>query len=487
MDHVSIRLSDGVTLAVPASLKSISTYVLLEQETWFEKECAFVGRWLKPGMTVIDIGANIGVYSLPMAMRVAPSGRVIAYEPASEPRRLLGISQRLNQANNLEIVAAALSDGERQGHLVFGTSSELNALGSAGPGEAVRITSLDREGAAQSWPSPDFVKIDAEGEEERILPAARPFSIVHSPLVLFEIRRARRSIRSCVPRSSISATTVIAYSPANRSWCAAIRAPRSTITNSTFSRRSPDRARRLAEDGYLVDPLRAWEPDANARSAALDALKARPFARVMNFDAVQDPDYLDGLAGYAQWRDRTRPVAQRCEASPLRSRHCRHCAGAHRPRRGSRRSPALRLRLGPACRMRRRLTATSPDRKSSGSSAVRAILAGLRPLSTRSRRRPGRVSPGLWPWRSNISSARPAILRYSQDNRPTCHGYARSPSPQRRWNGADFCRLPAPANALTCRQGCGVKRPIISTPRYGVSVTSLRRFKRTACRHLAAN
>jgi len=314
MDHVSIRLSDGVTLAVPASLKSISTYVLLEQEAWFEKECAFVTRWLKPGMTVIDIGANIGVYSIPMAMRVAPGGRVIAYEPASEPRQLLHVSRQLNQANNLEIVAAALSDGERRGRLVFGASSELNALGRTGPGEAVRITSLDREEAAQSWSPPDFVKIDAEGEEERILAGGSGFFDRHSPLVLFEIKAGaviNTKLRSAFIDIGYDCYRVLAGEPI------LVRSdPRTPLDDYELNlfAAKPDRARRLAEDGYLVDPLRAWEPDANARSAALDALKARPFARVMNFDAVHDPDYLDGLAGYAQWRDRTRPVAQRCEA-----------------------------------------------------------------------------------------------------------------------------------------------------------------------------
>ena len=163
MDHVAVRLSDGVTLAVPASLSCISTYVLLEQETWFEKEGAFVRRCLKPGMTAIDIGANVGAYSLPMARLVAPGGHVIAYEPASEPRQLLEISRRLNAADNLEIVAAALSDEERQGHLAFGASSELNSLGGAGPGERIRVTCLDREAATCSWQAPDFIKIDAEG------------------------------------------------------------------------------------------------------------------------------------------------------------------------------------------------------------------------------------------------------------------------------------------------------------------------------------
>ena len=120
-------------------------------------------------MTAIDIGANLGVYSLPMARFLKGSGKVFAYEPASEPRSLLAQSRELNGAMNLQILPSALSDTEREGRLELGSSSELNRLSGNGTGETVRITSLDREDAVQGWSSPDFVKIDAEGEEERAL------------------------------------------------------------------------------------------------------------------------------------------------------------------------------------------------------------------------------------------------------------------------------------------------------------------------------
>ena len=42
MNALELKLSDAVTLAVPASLQSITTYVLLEQERWFEKEMDFL-------------------------------------------------------------------------------------------------------------------------------------------------------------------------------------------------------------------------------------------------------------------------------------------------------------------------------------------------------------------------------------------------------------------------------------------------------------
>jgi hypothetical protein len=41
LNALELKLSDAVTLAVPASLQSITTYVLLEQERWFEKEMNF--------------------------------------------------------------------------------------------------------------------------------------------------------------------------------------------------------------------------------------------------------------------------------------------------------------------------------------------------------------------------------------------------------------------------------------------------------------
>jgi FkbM family methyltransferase len=187
MTEITLRLADGSLLVLPASLNAITTYVLLEQEAWFEKEAMFLQAWLKPGMNAIDIGANLGVYALPIARLVGPRGDVFAYEPGSEPRRLLEISRDRNRAGNLHVMAAALSDSEADGHLASGTSSELSRLG-GGPGEPVRITFLDAEHRRCRFPAIDFVKIDAEGEEERILDGARTFLSRDSPLVMFEVK-----------------------------------------------------------------------------------------------------------------------------------------------------------------------------------------------------------------------------------------------------------------------------------------------------------
>src|ERR1700757_3992531 len=105
MNELILRLNSGVSLAVPRTLDSMTTYIFLEQEDWFEKEVAFLLRWLAPGMTAIDIGANVGAYSLPMARAVGPHGHVFAYEPGSEPRSMIERSRTINRADNLRVIA----------------------------------------------------------------------------------------------------------------------------------------------------------------------------------------------------------------------------------------------------------------------------------------------------------------------------------------------------------------------------------------------
>jgi FkbM family methyltransferase len=301
---IHLRIAGGLTLAVPDRLDSITTYVLLEQETWFEKETVFLPRYLRPGMTAIDIGANLGVYSLLMASLVGAEGHVFAFEPASEPRALLERSRALNQAKNLEISASALSDNEREGHLVLGNSSELNALGDGGIGERVHVTSLDFETASHNWPAPDFIKIDAEGEEERILRGASKTLTRHSPVVMFEIKagnRVNETLRAAFPALGyglfrlLPSAVLVPVRPQD---------PLDDYELNLFAAK-PDRARALSQQNLLVEEVPSCSPGDNERSA-LSTFGVRA--------EVLDPIYCDSLAAYSRWRavDESAPV--RCAA-----------------------------------------------------------------------------------------------------------------------------------------------------------------------------
>jgi FkbM family methyltransferase len=269
-------------------------------------------------MNVIDIGANLGVYSLPMARLVGPKGQIFSYEPATETRRLLTISKASNGADNLHIIAAALSDGEREGHLVLAASSELNTLEGSGPGERVRITSLDAEEKTRNWDVVDFIKIDAEGEEERILAGAGSFFAKRSPLVMFEIKagdKQNENLPSAFVAMGFRLYRLLAGAPVLVPVDAHERLDAYEL--NLFAAK-PDRAAALATEGLLIEAIPEWAPDDDARAKALEFFLAQPFAPIFTQlpagAVVAEPAYRDALTGYAMWRSTDLPLPERYAA-----------------------------------------------------------------------------------------------------------------------------------------------------------------------------
>jgi FkbM family methyltransferase len=70
----------------------------------------FVHGRLKPGMTAVDIGANIGFFSMLFSSIVGGNGRVISFEPNTENCRLLLLSKEVNGFDNIELHPIALSN-----------------------------------------------------------------------------------------------------------------------------------------------------------------------------------------------------------------------------------------------------------------------------------------------------------------------------------------------------------------------------------------
>lgn len=192
MATTTIPQADGVHLILPDNLNVITPYVLMEQEDWFEDELRFLRRAVEPGQQVIDIGANYGVYALSLAKAVGEQGHVWAFEPASSTAALLTRSATLNGFSQLTVRQAAVSSEAGTASLALEASPELNALlrGQVHEGvtETVPVVALDSERAAQGWQVIDLIKIDAAGEEARILAGARQLLADMSPLLMYEAR-----------------------------------------------------------------------------------------------------------------------------------------------------------------------------------------------------------------------------------------------------------------------------------------------------------
>lgn len=185
-----IRVADDILIKVPDSLELITPYVLREQEKWFEDEIGFVRRFLQPGARVIDVGANYGLYTLLMAKTVGDQGHVWAFEPATSTVQCLQDSVSLNHCKNVTVIHAALSSRVGKANLHLDRNSELNSLVSEANAlsEEVRLTTLDRCMSELELKKIEFIKLDAEGEEQNILTGGRELLLAESPLIMFELK-----------------------------------------------------------------------------------------------------------------------------------------------------------------------------------------------------------------------------------------------------------------------------------------------------------
>lgn len=203
-----ITLSDGSRITVPGELRVLTTFVLLEQEQWFEPDLEFVLRFLEPGMSVIDVGASYGAYALPMARRIGAAGKLRAFEPTPDVAAFLERNLAASGAD-AQVVRVALSDHAGEGRLARGKFDEVNRIVPAHAARAdaipVPMDTLDASAAAVGVPSPDFVKIDVEGHSGQVVRGGDKLFREATPLIMFEIRDGAGVVDRSSARSLIAA------------------------------------------------------------------------------------------------------------------------------------------------------------------------------------------------------------------------------------------------------------------------------------------
>lgn len=150
---------------------------------------------LRPDAVVLDVGANVGWWTVPLARHVgAAGGRVVAFEPVPDNRARLEWAIAANAVERfVEVVPVAL--GEEPGELGMWLKSAETGAGSGtaalvtGEGEShlrVPVTTLDAWGAANAMARCDLMKLDIEGAELLMLRGAERFVAQHRPLIFGE-------------------------------------------------------------------------------------------------------------------------------------------------------------------------------------------------------------------------------------------------------------------------------------------------------------
>ena len=160
---------------------------------------AFTGS-IRPGMTVFDIGAHVGIMALGAARRAGAQGHVFAFEPAPDTlavlRRHAGFNRDLG---SLEVVGVCVSDaggsvpfytyGQSMAASVSRVNVEvLNPEVRTAPAREVLVPAVTIDAFCQERKiQPDVIKIDVEGAELRVLRGAREVLTTYRPRVLCEV------------------------------------------------------------------------------------------------------------------------------------------------------------------------------------------------------------------------------------------------------------------------------------------------------------
>jgi FkbM family methyltransferase len=136
------------------------------------KATALAAR-VSPGMTVWDVGANAGYYTLLFSRAVGPRGCVVAFEPFAENADNLLRHVEWNESRNVKLVQAAVA--AKAGLAGFEVGSGSNSVGHLSECERnylVPTVSLDECVQKGALPFPDIVKMDIEGAEVSALEGA---------------------------------------------------------------------------------------------------------------------------------------------------------------------------------------------------------------------------------------------------------------------------------------------------------------------------
>jgi len=158
-----------------------------------QEELNFVKSILKSGDVFIDIGANVGLFSLVASLCVGKKGQVIAFEPAPTTFNRLLENQKLNNIKNIDARNIGLSD--ELGELLFYISDTgFDAWNSFAPSAdnklqkqiAVSVSNLDHELQHVDKATIKLVKIDVEGWEKYVLRGGENFFKNFSPIVMVE-------------------------------------------------------------------------------------------------------------------------------------------------------------------------------------------------------------------------------------------------------------------------------------------------------------
>jgi FkbM family methyltransferase len=184
-----VRVVDGIRYELDLNqIIDSSIYFLGEFEP---HSAAAIRKFIRPGNIVLDIGANVGCHALLFSKLVGPDGRVIAFEPTDWAFRKLVRNKELNVdlcPQNLVLEKIAIAGHSRKSERVkFRSSWRLFGPQEEPEPQLVDISTVDDYLEASATMKVDFIKVDVDGYEYKVIKGALKTLQTHKPVLMLEL------------------------------------------------------------------------------------------------------------------------------------------------------------------------------------------------------------------------------------------------------------------------------------------------------------
>jgi len=188
---LDVRLPCGDVIKM-SSAERIGSYLLI-QEYFEDAELAACARFVAPGSTVMDVGANVGIFTMTLARLVGKTGTVIAADPLPRNCARLRAHAEMNHHSSIRIVELAV--GDKAGVVKLNPTLDpafvsvySDAMDAANPTVIeAQVRPLDDIWRSQGRPPVSFMKVDVEGSELGVLDGGQELLSTLRPVLLIEV------------------------------------------------------------------------------------------------------------------------------------------------------------------------------------------------------------------------------------------------------------------------------------------------------------
>ncbi len=211
----------------PRLLELGGTKYMLDPRNKLEREMFYLNSYdrsetqllrgiVKPGWVVLDVGSNFGYYALLFANLVGAQGCVHSFEPDSSNYGRLTRNIEVNGLTNIRTFQVGVGDRCGEASLILppsGNPAEIRlGSGSEQGSKSVSVTTLDHHVDAEKLERVDFIKLDVEGFELRVLQGGKKTLRRFRPKMMIETHPALLSSLGSSPKEFVRTIPDLGYS-----------------------------------------------------------------------------------------------------------------------------------------------------------------------------------------------------------------------------------------------------------------------------------